>query len=290
MDYQELADSQTKSGLSRFSVPYDHFIALNNRLSERYKAEQNPTIRREIAAHLFELDFPLFRVWQVFGEENQEDYEQEAFILFQRALDAFAPARGAFVNYLQRFTVGKARRQAFGTVAKHLRIEAAAGAALPEDQDDPTDDPLFWSKIKRVVTPEQWAVLEPRLFEGKTPEEIADRVGTTVPIVSSRLHDALSAVKVEMARGRPTGAAGTPRAMEDGSEWLPRRILAERLSLTLEYVKMLLSKTIPSRKCPMQIDPRDVIPINGCRIRFLEKPTEGLIHPRFIRRKPILVG
>lgn len=288
MDYGELADKETKSGLSRFSVPYDHFIALNNRLSERYKVEQNPTIRREIAAHLFELDFPLFRVWRVFGEENQEDYEQEAFILFQRALDAFAPARGAFVNYLQRFTVGKARRLAFGSVAKHLKIEAAAEAAPVEDQEDPPTDPIFWSKIKKAVTAEQWAVLEPRLFEGKTPEEIADRVGTSVDTARARLHDALSAVKVEMARGG--GIKSAIQNVVDGSEWVPRRVFAQRLSLTLEYVKMLLCKTLNPRKCPLQIDSRDVLDVNGCRIRFLEKPNEGLIYPRFIRRKPILVG
>ena len=288
MGYQEIPDSSTASGLSRFSLPYDQFIATNNRLSERYKTESNPAIKREISAHLFALDLPLFRAWQVFGEENQEDYEQEAFILFQRALEAFTPSRGAFVNYLQSFTVGKARRNTFGQAKKYFKIAEAAAANASESGDDDSDqahDPLFWAKIKRVTTPQQWACLEPRLFQGKTPEEIADLLGTTVPIVRARLHDGLSAIKLEMAKGSQRNVQGAAKTTEDGSEWVTRQTLAQRLSLTRRYVSWLLSPSVAIRTCTYRIDPRDILPINGCRIRFLERPAEGLVHPRFLRRK-----
>ena len=279
----------------------DKAVALNNSLSTRYKSETSPDRRREILQTLFEIDRPIFHAWRVFGRENQKDYEQEAFIWMHRALDTFDPSRGAFLHHLKDY-VRKAKEDFYAKV-RNLSPEALRkrregdrrhpgtlkekieALDVEEESEEEHPDALFWRRIKAVCTPQQWTLLELRMFEGLTNEEAAVRVGVNFNTAAERLGEAYNIIRLEMAK-KPSGPPTIQKTKADGeSSWLSPKLLWERLGVSGRYGRMLMDEGLSGHYCPYLIDPRDVLPIHGGRIRYLETYRDGLVFPRLLRRK-----
>src|SRR3990167_1572404 len=116
---------------------------------------------------LYELDRPIFHAWRVFGRENQEDYEQEAFIWIHRALETFDPTRGAFLRHLKDY-VKKAKEAFYAKVnnispdAKRTRLDrkqqsgpervneklVVHGYGEEDEEAEEHNDAFFWEKVK----------------------------------------------------------------------------------------------------------------------------------------------
>lgn len=269
-------------------IPRADFLAANDRLSAQYHSEPDPAKRRQIVGTLYDLDKRLFRDWRVFGEENRRDYEQEAFLWLSRALETFKPGKGAFVYWL-KFYILKAQEE----VAQAGRETATQSGSLPDTVASPSEPPpdtQFWNRIKRQCTEQDWAIISARMFGQATAAEAAEQAGLTIDQAKSRYSALLQKIRLDIGTTNlhaPTkNKSVIPIENDDGSRWVDKKYLIEKLSLTPAYIKDLLNEDRPIEVCPWTIDSRDYLPIRGGRIRYLETHDRGLVYPRFPRKRP----
>lgn len=256
------------------------FIAVNNRLSVQYKEEQDPEKRRKILAVLYDLDKGLFKEWRVYGEENRKDYGQEAYFWIIAALETFKPGAGSFISWLKWYVL-KAQNQV---------KEAGQRAALQGEQVEiiaPVEeclDSFHWKRVKAKCSPSEWVLLTSRVLYGFTLPEAAEKAGLTIDQASDRYTNLLKKLRIELSNQHdPQGIKPVKQPEnEDGSKWLKKNQLCQRLQITPAYLKDLLNKKRPVKQAPYYIDPRDVLEIG--RIRYLETSAGGLIYPRILRK------
>ena len=302
MDYRVTLDGKT------VAVPYHQFIAWNDEHSARWHDTADAAERRRIQAFLFELNLPLFQSWNIFDPDDRQDFEQQAYFHFDRALRTFKPGSGAFVAWLKRWYVKKAWTEKSEEISRDtdiLAASAAPGSHIEPIADETVDriyrrriagitestapsvapdpiDPIFGARLRKLLTHQQYRILDLRVFQAQRMEDVAAAVGLSVTTTAARLAEALQAAKVEMARG--SGAARTPEAPTDGSRFLTRPAFAHLFQLTMAYLKVVLNPGLTQRHSPYFIDPRDTVPLQGGRIRYLESPA-GLVYPRLIQRQ-----
>ena len=276
-----------KIGNETLEIGRKEFLAANDRLSVQWHQESDPGRRREIVRVLFDLDLRLFRAWRVFGNDNRADYEQEAFLWLTRALETFKPGKGAFVAWL-KFYILKAQEE----VSQAGRRTAANAPAPSDEIEAPTEegpDHQFWCQVRSKCTDEEWILLSARLLEGLSAVDAAAKADMH-PDRAKKLYSAiLQRVRIDIASRHLHDAtkniSGNSPVFTDEPIWVQKNWLRKRLDLTAENLKDLLNQDRPIEVTPWFIDPLDVAPIMGGRIRYWETRDRGLVHPKFLRKK-----
>ncbi len=262
------------------------FFARNDDLAKRYK-DASPSARQNILGELYRLDLKLFQGWRVLGEEDRQDYQQEAALWLDRALATYKPGKGPFVNHLRGYILN--------TFRHHVRTHKRQGDNLddtPELSDTETEtrhDPLFWKRVKAQVTPDEWDLIRLRFHEGKGINEIAKLKGTYAERIRAPLARALTAIKTASIPTHHEYTKNVSQLDPVQTCWIPPQQLADRLGLLLTAVQGMCDAGRPKHYCRIQIDPRDLLTLSRqrIRIRFLETD-KGLIYPRFIERNKIV--
>lgn len=262
------------------------FFAKNDDLAGRYLGA-SPSARQNILLELYRLDLKLFQAWRVLGEDDRQDYQQEAALWLDRALLTYKPNKGPFVNHLRGYILN--------TFRHHVKTHKRQGDNLddtPELSDTETEtrhDPLFWKRVKGQVSPEEWDLIRLRFHEGKGINEIAKLKGTYAERIRAPLARALTAIKAASIPDQHEPTKNISSLDPVQSCWIPPQQLAERLGFTLGAVMGMCNAARPREFCAVQIDPRDLLVLSRkrIRIRFLETD-KGLAHPRFIERGKIV--
>lgn len=266
------------------SISLDKFIDINNTLSCEYKTEQNFEARQKKAATLFNLDKKLFKSWRIFDDDDREDYEQEAWFFFVKALNKYDPARGSFVHYL-RWYVQKLRAEFLTKPERPTSLDSVDvdGEILASGETESAEafDPIMLTHVKAALTPRQYAIIELRIFKGLPLEEVAIRLGSTTKTIRVHLRRAMDLLRIMDAR--KSSASPIDKANPADGEWIPKEKLAKLLAVKKDYLAMLMTERLDPRRCPYFIDPLDILPINGGRVRY-KCTSRGLEYPRIYRR------
>jgi hypothetical protein len=259
------------------------FIAVNNKLSTQYHEERDPERKRKIVALLYDLDKKMFKDWRVYGEENKKDYGQEAYFWIIAALETFKPGAGSFISWLKWYIL-KAQEEVkkAGNKAALTGPEVELTAPI-----EPPDDSIYWKRIKSKCNSSEWILLSHQILQGYTLTEAAESAKLTLDQAKGRYSALLKRLKTEIAIPVQHGPQNKiqPLSAENsnGSKWLQKKELCEKLNITPAYLKDLLNKKRPMAQAPYYIDPRDILDIG--RIRYLETEAGGLIYPRILRKK-----
>lgn len=267
------------------SLATPEFFAKNNDLAGRYKTA-SPSARQNILTELYKLDLKLFQAWRILGDEDRQDYQQEAALWLTRALETYQADKGPFVNWLRGYIQN--------TFRHHVRTHKRKAQSL-DDSDEVSDtgtetahDPLFWKLVKSRVSPQEWDLIRLRFHEGKTINEIAKAKGTYAEKIRAPLQRAINTVKAA-SLSNPNESNRNDKAVshldDKATVWLSPSQLSERLGFTAKEWGHFASTGLSKAFTPIQIDPRDILRLSRkrLRIRFQETPA-GLIYPRFIER------
>ena len=278
-----------KIGKEYFDISKADFLAANDKLSAQYHTEQSPEKRRRIVGILYDLDRRMFSEQMVFGEENKRDYQQEMVIYLTRALETFTPGKGSFISWL-RWYVLKAQDKV-GEAGQKAALTVSDSAVGPDtrESDESAPDSLYWTRIKNGCTKEEWLLLSMQMFESKTLNEAAEAIGITINQAKVRYTNTIKRLRLEAANpihpvSQINKSLNQP-GNDDGSVWLTKSQLCDKLQITEAYLKMLKDREKPVSYCPYYIDPHDILPIQNGRFRYLETRSGGLIYPRILRKK-----
>lgn len=258
------------------------FYKRNDDLAKRYN-DASPSARQNILLDLYRLDLRLFQGWRVFGSEDKEDYQQEAAIWLDRALTSYKPTKGPFVAHLRWYILK--------TFNHHVKTHKSKAAPLDESHDvsdnttETAHDPLFWRKVKRAVTPEEWALIVLRFHEGKGIEEIARLRGTHAERIRGPLNRAVQAIKAASMSKLAESQKETSHIDASESVWMSPQHLSPKIGFSVSDINRFCASNLDPSQYPIAIDPRDFLRLSRkrLRIRFLESP-QGLTYPRFTRR------
>ena len=270
------------------------FVKINNSLSKKYVAETDPAKRRAIAETLFRVDKALFRVWKVWDPADRGDYEQEAYLWTYRALETFSPGKGSFVGWLRWYVM-----QAQAEYGAQVEDRAKEGATLPDEANMPhtppaQGDPLFWESLRGYLSAPEWRLLSLRFLEGRDLAYIAGVLKAHIPTISRRIASLGDKIRLWTAKNSDCASKGAKASLHNGYlheqpadfagvRWITKVALCDRLGISMGYLSLLLSPRADARRCPLEIDRRDVLKVQGVRVRYLED-ARGLVYPRLLRR------
>lgn len=269
------------------------FVKINDSLSSRYVLETDPGKRRGIGEALYRVNKPLFRAWLIRDPNDREDFDQEAFLYTMAALDSYRPGKGSFVSWL-RLHVLQARASHAEKLGQASKVREAATIQASEGQPPPPEgDPLFWQSLRGFLSAPEWRLLSLRVFDGKSWDEVGEAVGIQGPTVRRRIMLIFYKVRLFLAKnGEIASKSPTPRLhnrvlceqpADFAGSWVTKATFAARLGISPSYLAMMLAPGIDARRCPWMIDPRDVVKVQGIRVRYLED-ARGLVYPRLVRR------
>lgn len=270
------------------------YIDMNNRLSREYVREKDPFKRRDIIGLLYKLDFPLFKSWNVFNQDDRDDFEQEAYFWIKRALESFDPDQGAFIHYLKRYFIRKAWRSEGRKHSMEIRASQLLGTEEANSSPELSTpgirevikDHILWKRIQEELTDQEWKILKGILFENHTNRTLSEKLGLGEQRIwalrKSAIHKIIRILNTDSHKKPDETEKYKELVEEDGNiKWLKTTEFARKMSFSYDHVRKLIDKT---RRCVWYIDPRDIIRKPVPRIRYLCLDG-GLVYPRFLRKK-----
>lgn len=271
-------------GRESFDLSLPVALNVNNRMAVLYKESSNPERRREIVDLLYQLNIGLFRSWKIYDYSQQADYSQEAFFFISRALEKFQPGRGLdFLPFLKRYFVAESQRQYLNGQTRDRRLqETISSQPVVEAVTQEDGDALFWAEARGLVGEEGWAILEPCIFGGLTPTDVAHNLNIPIRTVNGRYNRAKEILRLHVAK-RSAGPQRVDERLGDG-DWLGAKKFCRTLDLTPRYLADWINPNRPKTVCPTYLDPRDVLRVQGIKIRYLFTAKRGLEYPRTIAK------
>ncbi len=129
--------------------------------------------------------------------DSAEDVVQEAFLRVWRRADRYEPARGAARPWLLRLVRNVAidhlrSRGARGRAEQHGGMQAQEQATMPERPEEALLDIEKRERVRSALDAlptEQRRMIEIAYFEGLSHSEIAEREGTPLGTVKTRIRD-----------------------------------------------------------------------------------------------------
>jgi len=258
-------------------VPLEEYIRLNNHLSEQYKSEKDYIRRQDIIKNLYLLDIPLFRSWKVFNMEDREDFEQEAYLWIERALETFKPGKGAFLNWLKRWYVLKSWTAEQSRYAKQGVTEQLDGT---EPVEEDRSDFMFWNKVQKSCSEDEWKVLNAVFFDGRTYADLEAETGKNRVYWAKVKSAVFNRIRDITIKGQTKSYQNTDFFKEN--IWIPITEFASRFRYSLQHTKSLVSN---GKRPGFYIDRRDLIHEPRTRIHCATDADGRLVLPRFHHRK-----